>query len=197
MNRQLNIIISKLKPTRNTSVQGIDALKYAWPALRLTLTTFEKILDGVPIPGLKGAIGGFLELVKNEEVGDRANFWATLLMMIQTLIQNSEDILGIQKQIMDLACIFKQWDGIHKLPQELEPRIQTFIEWVHFYWVTDIGLSFCPVTFPQYQLSAMISSYAILFAVTLLRWMTLPNFHEYYAIWNNLSVCFRYLDPNS
>jgi hypothetical protein len=133
MNRQLGSIVSKLKPTRNTPVQAIDALKYAWPALRLTLTTFEKVLAGVPIPGLTGAIGGFLELAKNGEVSGSANNWAILLIRMQTLIQNSEDVLGIQKQIMDLACIFRRWDGVHKLPQELEPRIKTFVEWVHFY----------------------------------------------------------------
>ena len=128
MNHQLDTIISKLKPTRNTPVQAIDALRYAWPALRLTLTTLEKILAGVPIPGLNGAIAGFLELAKNEEVSACANNGAALFTRIQTLTQNSEDILGIQKQIMELSCIFKQWDGVHKLPQELEPRIKTFIE---------------------------------------------------------------------
>lgn len=44
------------------------ALKCAWPALKLALTVFEKTLDGVPIPGLKGAVGGILELAKVEEV---------------------------------------------------------------------------------------------------------------------------------
>jgi hypothetical protein len=40
----------------------VNALKYTWPALKLALTVLEKTLDGVPIPGLKGTIGGFLEL---------------------------------------------------------------------------------------------------------------------------------------
>jgi hypothetical protein len=34
----------------------------------LALTVFEKTLDGVPIPGLKGLIAGILELAKTEEV---------------------------------------------------------------------------------------------------------------------------------
>jgi hypothetical protein len=29
---------------------------------------FEKTLDGVPIPGLKGAVGGILLLAKSKEV---------------------------------------------------------------------------------------------------------------------------------
>lgn len=48
--------------------QAKQALKNAWPALKLTLTVLEKTLDGVPIPGLKGAVGGFLELAKIQEV---------------------------------------------------------------------------------------------------------------------------------
>ena len=43
-------------------------LQCAWPALKLSLTVFEKTLDGVPIPGLKGLIGGILQLAKTEEV---------------------------------------------------------------------------------------------------------------------------------
>jgi hypothetical protein len=60
-------IKSKLKSSKPHD-QAIDGLKYAWPALRLALTVFEKTLDGVPIPGLKGSIGGFLELAKVAEV---------------------------------------------------------------------------------------------------------------------------------
>jgi hypothetical protein len=61
-------IKSKFKSIKHPRNQAIDGLKYAWPALRLALTVFEKTLDGVPIPGLKGSIGGFLELAKAAEV---------------------------------------------------------------------------------------------------------------------------------
>jgi hypothetical protein len=39
----------------------------------MALTVLEKTLDGVPVPGLKGAIGGFLELAKATEVSARAS----------------------------------------------------------------------------------------------------------------------------
>jgi hypothetical protein len=55
----MNTIKCKLRITTDLTV---NALKYTWPALKLALTVLEKTLDGVPIPGLKGAIGGFLEL---------------------------------------------------------------------------------------------------------------------------------------
>jgi hypothetical protein len=45
-----------------------SGLKYTWPALKLALNVFEKTLDGVPIPGLKGSVGGILVLAKAEEV---------------------------------------------------------------------------------------------------------------------------------
>jgi hypothetical protein len=65
MKAKLNTIKSKLRIT------GDPALEYTWPALKLALTVLEKTLDGVPIPGLKGAIGGFLELAKTAEVSAR------------------------------------------------------------------------------------------------------------------------------
>jgi hypothetical protein len=52
--------------------QAKNSLKYAWPALRLALTVFEKTLDSAPIPGLKGTVGGILELAKTEEVITRS-----------------------------------------------------------------------------------------------------------------------------
>ena len=61
-------IKSKFKLSKHPHDQAIDGLQYAWPALRLALTVFEKTLDGVPIPGLKGSIGGFLQLAKVAEV---------------------------------------------------------------------------------------------------------------------------------
>jgi hypothetical protein len=74
MKAKLNTIKSKL---RIASDPAVDALEYTWPALKLALTVLEKTLDGVPIPGLKGAIGGFLELAKTTEVSARTTDWAT------------------------------------------------------------------------------------------------------------------------
>ena len=65
MKTKLNTIKSKL------GITGDPKLEYTWPALKLALTVLEKTLDGVPIPGLKGAIGGFLELAKTAEVSAR------------------------------------------------------------------------------------------------------------------------------
>jgi hypothetical protein len=70
----MNNIKSKLRITRDPAV---NALEYTWPALKLALTVFEKTLNGVPIPGLKGAIGGFLELAKTAEVSAGTIDWAT------------------------------------------------------------------------------------------------------------------------
>jgi hypothetical protein len=67
-------ITSKPQSTQGTDDDpAIDALKYAWPALKMALTVLEKTLNGVPVPGLKGAIGGFLELAKATEVSTRAS----------------------------------------------------------------------------------------------------------------------------
>ncbi|KIM82294.1 hypothetical protein PILCRDRAFT_8104 [Piloderma croceum F 1598] len=93
-------ITSKLQLTQITGDDPTidsDVLKYTWPALKLALTVFEGILDGVPIPGLKGAIGGFLELVKAAE-----------------------------KHVANLTRILKCWSGAKELPPELETRITTF-----------------------------------------------------------------------
>jgi hypothetical protein len=68
MKAKLNTIKSKLRITGDPAV---NALEYTWPALKLALTVLEKTLDGVPIPGLKGAIGGFLELAKTTQVSAR------------------------------------------------------------------------------------------------------------------------------
>jgi hypothetical protein len=65
---KLESIKTKLKLTKRPRDKTIDGLTYAWPAFKLALTVFEKTLDGVPIPGLKGSIGGFLELAKIAEV---------------------------------------------------------------------------------------------------------------------------------
>ena len=67
----LDSLKSKLKSKWIASDQLNSQLQCAWPALKLALTVFEKTLDGVPIPGLKGSIGGILELVKTEEVSVR------------------------------------------------------------------------------------------------------------------------------
>jgi hypothetical protein len=57
----MKTIKSKLKSTRITRDRASDALKYT-SALDMALTVFEKTLAGVPIPGLKGAVGGIFEL---------------------------------------------------------------------------------------------------------------------------------------
>jgi hypothetical protein len=59
---------SKLGISNKLSQVKNDSLGLSWCALKLALTVFEKTLDGVPNPGLKGAVGGFLELAKKEEV---------------------------------------------------------------------------------------------------------------------------------
>ena len=121
-------IKSKFKSSKHPHDQAIDGLKYAWPALKLALTVFEKTLDGVPIPGLKGSIGGFLELANVAEVcadhsfGNAAHF----LTEAQVSIQNSEDVLKLQKQIMTLTSIFTRWSGVRDLPLELRTRIESF-----------------------------------------------------------------------
>jgi hypothetical protein len=63
-------IKSKLQSLRITDDPAVNALKYTWPALKLALTVLKKTLDGVPIPGLKGAIGGFLELAETAEASE-------------------------------------------------------------------------------------------------------------------------------
>jgi hypothetical protein len=70
MDTTLGTLKSKLKFnwTARARDQVNSPLQCAWPALKLALTVFEKTLDGVPIPGLKGLIGGILELAKTEEV---------------------------------------------------------------------------------------------------------------------------------
>jgi hypothetical protein len=68
MNTKLEAIKSNLQSLIITSDPRVDVLKYTWQALKLALTILEKTLDGVPIPGLKGAIGGFLELANTAEV---------------------------------------------------------------------------------------------------------------------------------
>ena len=82
MDNKLKNIASKLKSRRTThdQLEVIDALKHAWPALKLALTVFEKTLDGVPIPGLKGAIGGILELAKTAEVSVAVTKWRARLL---------------------------------------------------------------------------------------------------------------------
>ena len=71
MSATLDSLKSKLRSKWIASDQLNSPLQCAWPALKLALTVFEKTLDGVPIPGLKGSIGGILELVKTEEVSMR------------------------------------------------------------------------------------------------------------------------------
>jgi hypothetical protein len=80
MKAKFKTITSNLQSMQITGDDpAIDSgvLKYTWPALKLALTVLEKTLDGVPIPGLKGAIGGFLELTKATEVSARTTNWAT------------------------------------------------------------------------------------------------------------------------
>jgi hypothetical protein len=77
MKAKFKAITSKPQLTKGTSddppIDSESVLKYAWPALKMALTVLEKTLDGVPVPGLKGAIGGFLELAKATEVSARAS----------------------------------------------------------------------------------------------------------------------------
>jgi hypothetical protein len=66
----METIKSKLQSLRIADDPAVNALKYTWPALKLALIVLEKTLDGVPIPGLKGAIGGFLELAETAEASE-------------------------------------------------------------------------------------------------------------------------------
>jgi len=93
MDGQLKAITSKLKSTIITHDRATLALKYAWPALKLALIVFEKTLDGVPIPGLKGAIGGILELAKTTEVRVKATQWP-----VTRTCSRAHDWLGINPE---------------------------------------------------------------------------------------------------
>jgi hypothetical protein len=106
----LGAVGSKLKSKWIAHNRKISPLECAWPALKLALIVFEKTLDGVPIPGIKGSVGGILELAKNEEAS----------------IQNAQDVLELQKQVTRLTSILKRWGGLHELPPELERRIKKF-----------------------------------------------------------------------
>lgn len=52
----------------SSSPQKSAAVRTAGESLKLALTLAEKALDGLPIPGAKGAIGGVLKLIENAEV---------------------------------------------------------------------------------------------------------------------------------
>ena len=71
---------SKLRSNWITRDQANNALKSAWPALKLALTVLDKTLGAVPIPGLKGAVGGILVLSKAEEVSARVTGCALVLV---------------------------------------------------------------------------------------------------------------------
>jgi hypothetical protein len=67
MNTKLKTIRSKPQLSRVTGDPAVNALKYTWPTLKLTLTVLAKTLDGIPVHGLKGVIGGFLKFTKTAE----------------------------------------------------------------------------------------------------------------------------------
>ena len=126
MDLKLRTLRLKLK---SKSDQANNAAKYSWPALKLALTVFEKTLSGIPIPGLKGALGGFLELAKAEEVSARMTIFVTaarVLIAVQALIQNGADVLELQKQITKLTCILRRWKGVRELHPELKRRMDPF-----------------------------------------------------------------------
>jgi hypothetical protein len=133
MNTKLKTIKSKLQSSRITDNPAVSALKYTWPALKLALTVLEKTLDGVPILGLKGAIGGFLELAKTAEVsGTNCSTLRGCSPLVWASIQNSDDVLELQKHVTKLILIFQRWSRVHELTPELKARIETFFRWVHF-----------------------------------------------------------------
>ena len=68
INTKLKIIKSKPQSSRIIGDPAVNALKYTWPALKLAPTVLEKILNGVPIPGLQGVIAGFLKVAKTVDV---------------------------------------------------------------------------------------------------------------------------------
>ena len=72
----MKTIKSTLQSSQIAGDPTVNALKYTWPTLKLALTVLEKTLDGVPIPGLKGTISGFLELAQTAEVS--GTNWATV-----------------------------------------------------------------------------------------------------------------------
>jgi hypothetical protein len=185
MDRKLETIKSKLKLTRRVGHdQAIDALKYTWPALKLSLTVFQQTLNGVPIPGLQGAIGGFLALATTAEVCECESLGnaARILTTIQTSMQNSEDFLELQRQITKLNCIFKRWYGVHELPLELENRIKVFVKWVYSYALyIDILLTIVDkreASLSKSQLGAKTSRHAVLFSAFLRRQMMPANYQN-------------------
>jgi len=62
-----NLVLSQPgSPSSHTS-RG-EAGQTAQEVLKTTLKLAEKLLDGIPIPGAKGAIGGLLEVIGGLEV---------------------------------------------------------------------------------------------------------------------------------
>jgi len=51
-----------------SSKQNKSAATTAKEALKTTLGLTERALDGLPIPGVKGAVGGLLDLIRGLEV---------------------------------------------------------------------------------------------------------------------------------
>jgi hypothetical protein len=56
-------------------------------AVKLTLETFEKTLSSVPVPGLKGAIGGVLKIMDQFEVHTYSDVWLRNQLTVKILAE--------------------------------------------------------------------------------------------------------------
>jgi hypothetical protein len=103
-----------------------------------------------------------------------------LITTLQASIQNSKDILDLQKHITKLTRIFQRWSGARELPAELKTRIATFVEWVHIP-LSHIWIYHClnpQVTSLVFQPSFTISHHTVLFAASFQRQMMPLNYPD-------------------
>jgi hypothetical protein len=117
-------------------LQASGVTKKSWNDYRLevmasartALNIVEKALDGVPVPGLKAAVGAASEIVKARQVRDVPILSSVLWSSSQTSIENEEAISDIVKMVGNtqkdlLASITSAFDPSLATSPEVKKRI--------------------------------------------------------------------------
>jgi hypothetical protein len=105
--------------------------------VKLTLELFEKTLNSVPAPGLRGVIGGILKIMERYDVSILVYIiyiYYQCPEIIQIATQNKKDLEELKESVDKLNALFAVFVGTSALPMpsELEQQLKTVSKYVSF-----------------------------------------------------------------
>jgi hypothetical protein len=121
----------KVKHKAKAKVLAIFKPEAALNSVVVTLQLFEKAAEGIPVPGLKGALGSLLLVIEKLQVRNPSQHEIAVIDIVhQKAKQNHEDIVELNSYLRRLNGLLEPLHGVDPfdVPWALRDRINRLAE---------------------------------------------------------------------